>query len=311
MYVVCAWRHGQVPAVIAAYKTPYILDAYAGGERGWDVYRFEYRLTGPLTAVFTSGPGGAMDKYHRIHQLLWRLKRVEHALAHAWSVLKTQAERLLPRLGRGELTAPIAEHFISSSAVCSGRGSRWLCCYGGTYAGACVERAQNAGGAAPVFEHCCVQSEPGSVWIWCYIPDPNSYLSSPTGRGPAEDTLRRCLALRHRLSHFATSLQYYIQFEVLEAAWGRFAAAAAAAKDLDQLIAAHDEYQARSMHVMHCLHRTPSDKLLSASCLDCVVVRRRKHCVVDASFALSPDAGTAAARSMHLFLVVLCMKNSQ
>lgn len=80
------------------------------------MYRLEYQLSGPLTSIFThdhqarappggaagpSTPASAMAKYQRIHLLLWRLKRVEHALGHSWSVLKTQTERKLHLLGRG------------------------------------------------------------------------------------------------------------------------------------------------------------------------------------------------------------------
>jgi len=58
--------------------------------------------------------------------------------------------------------------------------------------------------------------------------------------------VRQALALRHRLAHFATSLQYYVHFEAMEAAWGAFTSRARAARDLDALIAAHDAYQVRS-----------------------------------------------------------------
>ncbi|PNG99290.1 Gamma-tubulin complex component 3, partial [Tetrabaena socialis] len=46
------------------------------------------------------------------------------------------------------------------------------------------------------------------------------------------------------MSHFATNLQYYIQFEVMEASWQDFYRRAAACSDLDSLIAAHQDHLA-------------------------------------------------------------------
>lgn len=68
-------------------------------------------------------------------------------------------------------------------------------------------------------------------------------IATAAGRRPAEAVLRQCLALRQRLAHFTTSLQYYIHFEVLEASWEGFSRRAQSARNLDQLIAAHEEYQ--------------------------------------------------------------------
>lgn len=177
-----------------------IKNMIAGTEKGWDVFSLEYDVRGPLASVLTNGAqnaaalsahqrslaagagaggafalsplerdaaaagGSAMQRYGRLSALLWRLKRVEAALGHSWLTLKTQAERLLPKLGRG--------------------------------------------------------------------------------RGPVEAVVRQALALRHRLAHFATSVQYYVHFEAMEAAWRSFTARARAARDLDALIAAHEEYQA-------------------------------------------------------------------
>ncbi len=40
-----------------------------------------------------------------------------------------------------------------------------------------------------------------------------------TGVKSAESLARRCLRLRADMSHFATNLQYYLMFEVMETAW--------------------------------------------------------------------------------------------
>ncbi|GIL59524.1 hypothetical protein Vafri_14280 [Volvox africanus] len=56
----------------------------------------------------------------------------------------------------------------------------------------------------------------------------------------AQPVLAMLLRLRSEMSHFATNLQYYIQFEVMEASWQEFYSRAAACTDLDSLIAAHE-----------------------------------------------------------------------
>ncbi|KAK3405617.1 gamma-tubulin complex component 3 [Eucalyptus grandis] len=55
-------------------------------------------------------------------------------------------------------------------------------------------------------------------------------------------TLRRCQVLWNEMNHFVTNLQYYIMFEVLEVSWSNFSNEIEAAKDLDDLLAAHDKY---------------------------------------------------------------------
>ncbi|KAJ4970248.1 hypothetical protein NE237_003347 [Protea cynaroides] len=54
--------------------------------------------------------------------------------------------------------------------------------------------------------------------------------------------LRRCQALWDEMNHFVTNLQYYIMFEVLEVSWSNFSNEMEAAKDLDDLLAAHEKY---------------------------------------------------------------------
>ncbi|KAK7285463.1 hypothetical protein RJT34_20236 [Clitoria ternatea] len=55
-------------------------------------------------------------------------------------------------------------------------------------------------------------------------------------------TLRRCQVLWVEINHFISNLQYYIMFEVLEISWSNFLSEMDVAKDLDDLLAAHDKY---------------------------------------------------------------------
>ncbi|CAH8284662.1 unnamed protein product [Eruca vesicaria subsp. sativa] len=54
--------------------------------------------------------------------------------------------------------------------------------------------------------------------------------------------LRRCQVLWNEMNHFVTNFQYYIMFEVLEVSWCNFSKEMEAAKDLDDLLAAHEKY---------------------------------------------------------------------
>ncbi|KAL5707865.1 Gamma-tubulin complex component 3 [Ranunculus cassubicifolius] len=55
-------------------------------------------------------------------------------------------------------------------------------------------------------------------------------------------TLRRCQVLWVEMNHFVTNLQCYIMFEVLEVSWAKFVEEMEIAKDLDDLLAAHEKY---------------------------------------------------------------------
>ncbi|OWM78975.1 gamma-tubulin complex component 3 [Punica granatum] len=55
-------------------------------------------------------------------------------------------------------------------------------------------------------------------------------------------TLRRCQVLWNEMNHFVTNLQYYIMFEVLEVSWSNFSHEMEVAKDLDDLLSAHEKY---------------------------------------------------------------------
>ncbi|KAJ3677077.1 hypothetical protein LUZ60_002801 [Juncus effusus] len=55
------------------------------GNTGWDVFSLEYEATKPLDAIFNCT---VMNKYLRIFNYLWRLKRVEDSLTHIWKSTK-------------------------------------------------------------------------------------------------------------------------------------------------------------------------------------------------------------------------------
>jgi gamma-tubulin complex component 3 len=55
-------------------------------------------------------------------------------------------------------------------------------------------------------------------------------------------SMRRCQVLWDDMNHFVTNLQYYIMFEVLEVSWSNFSSEMEVAKDLDDLLAAHEKY---------------------------------------------------------------------
>ncbi|KAH7512368.1 hypothetical protein FEM48_Zijuj12G0083400 [Ziziphus jujuba var. spinosa] len=55
-------------------------------------------------------------------------------------------------------------------------------------------------------------------------------------------TLRRCQVLWDEMNHFVTNFQYYIMFEVLEVSWSTLSTEMEVAKDLDDLLAAHEKY---------------------------------------------------------------------
>ncbi|XP_042048394.1 gamma-tubulin complex component 3-like [Salvia splendens] len=55
-------------------------------------------------------------------------------------------------------------------------------------------------------------------------------------------TSRKCQVLWDEMNHFVSNLQYYIMFEVLEESWSDFSKELEAAKDLDDLLGAHEKY---------------------------------------------------------------------
>lgn len=61
------------------------------GDVGWDVFTLHYELTPPLSSVVTPDAAAA---YGRLFHFLFRLRRVEHALAGAWSAHMAGAHAL-------------------------------------------------------------------------------------------------------------------------------------------------------------------------------------------------------------------------
>ena len=81
---------------VVKYDDPEILNClrvqlmpHTDEEYGWDVFSLDYAVESPLTAVFTKA---AMNKYLRMFNFLWRLKRVEHALSSVWQSMKPSVQ---------------------------------------------------------------------------------------------------------------------------------------------------------------------------------------------------------------------------
>ncbi|XP_016541058.2 gamma-tubulin complex component 3 [Capsicum annuum] len=55
-------------------------------------------------------------------------------------------------------------------------------------------------------------------------------------------TSRKCQVLWDEMNHFVSNLQYYIMFEVLEVSWSNLVKEMELSKDLDDLLAAHENY---------------------------------------------------------------------
>ncbi|XP_031497208.1 gamma-tubulin complex component 3 isoform X2 [Nymphaea colorata] len=76
----------------AQYDDPNILERlrvkmmpHDSGDRGWDVFSLDYDSRVPLNTIFTES---VMERYLRIFNFLWKLRRVEHALIGAWKNMK-------------------------------------------------------------------------------------------------------------------------------------------------------------------------------------------------------------------------------
>jgi len=61
------------------------------GETGWDVFALQYDLPPPLLTVVTTT---ALEQYGRLFHYLFRLKRLEHALAATWAAHMTASHAL-------------------------------------------------------------------------------------------------------------------------------------------------------------------------------------------------------------------------
>ena len=54
---------------------------YSHGEIGWDVFTLEYKVDAPIDTVLDSG---AMVKYLKLFNHLWKIKRIESTLSKGW-----------------------------------------------------------------------------------------------------------------------------------------------------------------------------------------------------------------------------------
>ncbi|KAH0907796.1 hypothetical protein HID58_039623, partial [Brassica napus] len=80
------------------------------------------------------------------------------------------------------------------------------------------------------------------IGIWKTMK-PNSFVNLQSSvKLQLLSALRRCQVLWNEMNHFVTNFQYYIMFEVLEVSWCNFSKEMEAAKDLDDLLAAHEKY---------------------------------------------------------------------
>ncbi|GAB7358815.1 hypothetical protein MBLNU230_g4039t1 [Neophaeotheca triangularis] len=66
------------------------------GEIGWDVFTLEYRVDAPLDVIVTPW---ASKQYLKVFNFLWRVKRVEFALASTWRRCMTGARGVLAAVG--------------------------------------------------------------------------------------------------------------------------------------------------------------------------------------------------------------------
>lgn len=62
------------------------------GEIGWDVFTLEYKVDAPIDVIVTPH---ASKQYLKVFNLLWRVKRVEHALGATWRRSMTGARGVL------------------------------------------------------------------------------------------------------------------------------------------------------------------------------------------------------------------------
>lgn len=59
---------------------------YSHGEIGWDVFSLEYKVDAPIDTVLDPA---SMEKYLKLFNYLWKLKRVEGALSASWMQIQS------------------------------------------------------------------------------------------------------------------------------------------------------------------------------------------------------------------------------
>ncbi|KAJ3290637.1 Gamma-tubulin complex component 3 [Borealophlyctis nickersoniae] len=88
----------------------------SSGDTGWDVFALDYHVDNPVNTIFTPQ---AMHHYLKLFTFLWRLKRVEHALARDWTdrmrrafVLKRFLKDVAPDLQTLHILWTEMNHFV-------------------------------------------------------------------------------------------------------------------------------------------------------------------------------------------------------
>eukprot|EP00897_Mesotaenium_endlicherianum_P001160 jgi/Mesen1/11044/ME000099S10486 len=221
---------------LAQYEDPAILDCLKVGpitsslsRSGWDAFSLRYLVQPPLTAVFTPP---AMEHYLRIFNLLWRIQRVDHALAATWHTMAAE------RPARVKNDATSSSSFSSRSPPSSAPLSR----------SSSVRSSYSHHGGGVRGSRSSMVSNDGAA--------PLSVAS--VGRSGLEDhpefdgLLKSYELLRSEMAHFVGNVRIYFVLEVMENNRADFAAKAEArvvglpavqvAKGLDELIEAHELY---------------------------------------------------------------------
>ncbi|XP_052737120.1 gamma-tubulin complex component 3 homolog [Bicyclus anynana] len=71
----------EPPHVLARLQVNLYPNCDGREDSGWDVFALQYRVDGPLGTLF---PATCAARYRALFTQLWRVKRIEHALHHAW-----------------------------------------------------------------------------------------------------------------------------------------------------------------------------------------------------------------------------------
>lgn len=106
----------------AQFEDPEILDRLdvrlqtpSPGERGWDIFSLDFKTNSPLNVIFTEE---CVNKYLRVFNFLWRLKRLEHTLNATWNRHMSMARRLndvvVQALRRSHMLRAEMQHFVQN-----------------------------------------------------------------------------------------------------------------------------------------------------------------------------------------------------
>jgi len=106
----------------AQFEDPEILDRLdvrlqtaSPGERGWDIFSLDFKTNSPLNVIFTEE---CINKYLRVFNFMWRLKRLEHTLNGTWNRHMSMARRmndsLVQALRRSHIVRAEMQHFVQT-----------------------------------------------------------------------------------------------------------------------------------------------------------------------------------------------------